>query len=63
VEVGVVEVVDAGDVVEGSRVAGVGVVGGGVVTRFEGVDRAAVERARDESRQTQKAIWSEAILS
>jgi hypothetical protein len=43
-------------VVEGLRVVGAGEVGGGVVTGSNGVDRVVEERARDERRQTQKAI-------
>jgi hypothetical protein len=44
-------------VVEGSRVVGAGVVEeGGVVTRLEGSNREGVERSRDESRRTRKAI-------
>jgi hypothetical protein len=38
VEIGVVEVVDAAGVVEGSRAAGAGEVGGRVVTGSKGVD-------------------------
>jgi hypothetical protein len=56
VEAGVVEVVDASGVVEGSRATGAGEVGGGVVTGSEGVDRAVEERVRNERRQTWKAI-------
>jgi hypothetical protein len=48
--------VEAG-MVEGSRVAGAGIVEeGGVVTGFEGSNRAGVERVRDERRRTRKAI-------
>jgi hypothetical protein len=56
VEAGVVAVVVAVDVVEGSRAAGPSKVGGGVVIGSDGVDRAVEERARDERRQTWKAI-------
>jgi hypothetical protein len=57
VEAGVVEVVGTTGVVEGSRVAGASVVEeGGVVTGSAGSNRAGVERARDESRRTRKAI-------
>jgi hypothetical protein len=44
VEAGVVEVVVAAGVVDGSRVAGAGEVVGGVETGSEGVDRAVEER-------------------
>jgi hypothetical protein len=40
VEAGVVEVVVAAGVVDGSRAVGAGEVGGGVETRSEGVERA-----------------------
>jgi hypothetical protein len=63
VEAGVEEVVGTTDVVEGSRVVGASIVEGGGVTGSEGVDRAGVERGQDERQRTQKAIWSEAILS
>jgi hypothetical protein len=43
VEAGVVEVVVTTGVVEGSRAAGAGEVGGGVVTGSEEVDRAVEE--------------------
>jgi hypothetical protein len=49
-------VVVTSGVVEGSRAARAGEVGGGVVTGSEGVDRAVEERVRDERRQTRKAI-------
>ena len=64
-EAGVVEVVVAACVVEGSRAAGAGIVEEArvVVTRTEGSKRAGVERARDERRRTRKEIWSEAILN
>jgi hypothetical protein len=42
-EAGVVEVVDATGVMEGSRVVGAGVVEGGVVTGPEGADRIGME--------------------
>jgi hypothetical protein len=56
VEAGVVEMVVAVGVVEGSREAGAGEVGAGVETRSEGVDRAVEERVQDERRQTRKEI-------
>jgi hypothetical protein len=43
-EASVVEIVGAAGVVEGSRVAGAGVVGGGLETGSEGLDRVGVER-------------------
>jgi hypothetical protein len=52
VEAGVVEVVEATRVVDGSSAAGVGEVGGGVETGSEGVERAVEERARDARRRT-----------
>jgi hypothetical protein len=55
-EAGVVEVVYAAGVVEGSRAVRASKVGGGVVTGSEGVDRAVEERVRDERRRTRKAI-------
>jgi hypothetical protein len=57
VEAGVVEAMDTIGVVEGSRVAGAGVVEeGGVVNGLEGSNREGVEQARDGSQRTQKAI-------
>jgi hypothetical protein len=56
VEAGVVKVVVAASVVEGSRAGVASKVVGGVVTGSEGVDRAVEERARDERRRTRKAI-------
>jgi hypothetical protein len=56
VEAGMVEVVETVGVVDGSRAAGAGEVGGRVETGSEGVDRAVEERVRDPRRQTQKAI-------
>jgi hypothetical protein len=63
VEAGVVEVVGATGVVEGSRVAEADIVEDGVETGSEGADRAGVEQAQDERQQTWKAIWSEVILN
>ena len=51
VEAGVVEVVGTAEVVDGSRAAGAGEVGGGVETVAEGVE-GAVERDRDARRRT-----------
>jgi hypothetical protein len=51
VEAGVVEVVGTAEVVDGSRAAGAGEVGGGVETVAEGVE-GAVEQGRDARRRT-----------
>jgi hypothetical protein len=56
VDAGVVEVVEAAGVVDGSREAGTCEVGSGVETGSEGVGQAMEERVRDPRQRTQKAI-------
>jgi hypothetical protein len=59
VEAGVVEAISVAGVVVGSGMSKDGVVEEGgvvVVTGAEGLNRAGVERVRDERRQTQKVI-------